>query len=580
MASAAKATSTVDDIATTRKEMAYYRKGCYETLLAHFDTHVQTGLVEESDLCTRIKNPATTAADLRAQVKEYFDVAKDLAAAASVPPAHWAGETEIKATVYWFREPMLVYDKGETGTIFAWLYHMALTAPRDGEAPRETVSMTRLSLDEATAWLRRFEDARVIPLVIVLRRFDGTTYGNHFNGLRIRAHLYAEWAGSAKKRTRMAQRRRLILEQAGLYVPPAWNPLESSPPRNRETQTSDSTYIPTESEQTTESTPAPSSPDQQPWPQHAAQSGTFPDSFTGESVQSFGLSPSGTPLFPASMVTPQSPLSDSDYMMLLSSGKLPQKLVPQHMERWLKKAIRDNQVAYVQWKRTTTAVPDSTAALLSATRTIEDACDLLLSSPAALVDMLHALPYVPVVFARIDGLLQRLGKELLILGRTSHLREIIADEATPPAAEQVASAWLTAIEACASSADSWTLANSATRWGRLRRKLKNQFKAPERTLARVSDTEWGELIAHMLVQNSSLPPALREIPIAARCRHLVCWTAASANAETARAGVAAFTNGGWTFPSELFHALAVAYTPLDPPPPLSGDIEAAGATRN
>jgi hypothetical protein len=205
---------------------------------------------------------------------------------------------------------------------------------------------------------------------------------------------------------------------------------------------------------------------------------------------------------------------------------------------------------------------------------------LLLSSPAALVDLLHALPYVPVVFARIDGLLQRLGRELLILGRTFHLRMIIADAATPPAAEQVASAWLTVIEACTSSADSWTLANSATRWGRLRRKLKNQFRTADRTLARVSDTEWGELIAHMLVQNSSLPPALREIPIAARCRHIVCWTAAPANAETARAGVAAFTNGGWSFPTELFHALAVAYGPLDPPPPLSGDIEAAGATRN
>jgi hypothetical protein len=188
-----------------------------------------------------------------------------------------------------------------------------------------------------------------------------------------------------------------------------------------------------------------------------------------------------------------------------------------------------------------------------------------------------------VVFARSNGLLRRLGLELLILGRTTQLREIIADPATPPAAEQVASAWLTAIEACTASSDSWQLANSTLRWGRLHHKMKNHFKAPARSLARVSDTEWGELIAHMLVQNSCLPPTLREQPIAARCRYLVCWTAASANAKiarTGRTGVAAFTNGSWTFPAELFHALAVASTPLDSPPPLSHTLEVAGATRN
>jgi hypothetical protein len=113
--------------------------------------------------------------------------------------------------------------------------------------------MTRLSMDEAATWLRRFEAARVIPLALVLRRLDGTTYGNHFNGFRIRAHLYAEWAGSAKKRTRM--RRKLLLGEAGMYVPPDWNPLHSSPPGRGETQDSDSTYIPSQSEPT-ETSPA------------------------------------------------------------------------------------------------------------------------------------------------------------------------------------------------------------------------------------------------------------------------------------------------------------------------------------
>jgi hypothetical protein len=50
--------------------------------------------------------------------------------------------------------------------------------------------MTRMTLEEATTWLRRFETARVIPLAIVLHRVDGTTYGNHFNGLHVRAHLH------------------------------------------------------------------------------------------------------------------------------------------------------------------------------------------------------------------------------------------------------------------------------------------------------------------------------------------------------------------------------------------------------
>jgi hypothetical protein len=164
-------------------------------------------------------------------------------------------------------------------------------------------------------------------------------------------------------------------------------------------------------------------------------------------------------------------------MVLLSSCNLPQTLVPQHMERWLKKALRDNQAAYVHWQRTTQAVPETMTKELRATAKLEDACELLLSCPIALVDLLHAVPYVPVVFARTTELLRRLGLELLVLGRTTHLRELLNDATTPPAAIQVASPWLNAIEACVSRADSWRTANSAMRWGRLRRKLKD-FKPP------------------------------------------------------------------------------------------------------
>jgi hypothetical protein len=280
------------------------------------------------------------------------------------------------------------------------------------------------------------------------------------------------------------------------------------------------------------------------------------------------------------MVTPQSPLTDSDYMMLLSSSKLPQMLVPQHLERWLRKALRDNQAAYEQWKRIAASVPDPAVAALQTSRTVEDAYAVLLQWPEKLVAMLQALPYVPVVFARTAGLLRQLGLELLILGRTAHLREIINDSATPAAAAQIAAPWLEAIEAGVSRTDSWTLANSAMRWGRLRKKMKNFAPPPSRTLARVSDTEWGELLAHMMVHHSSLPPALREQPAATRCKHLICWTAAPDNAETARAGVTAFTNGGWTFPTALFQALAVAYTPLSTPSPSPDPVEAAGTSRN
>jgi hypothetical protein len=255
---------------------------------------------------------------------------------------------------------------------------------------------------------------------------------------------------------------------------------------------------------------------------------------------------------------------------------LPNLLVLQHLERWLRKALRDSQAAYEQWKHIARGQGPAAEALHTA-RTIDDACMVLLAWPETLIDMLHAVPYVPVVFARILGFLHQLGYELLILGRTAHLREIINDSATPAAAVQIASPWLAAIEATVSQG-CWRLANSAARWGRLKKKMKHASALP-RSLARVSDTERGELLAHMMVHHSSLPPALRVQPVATRCKHL-CWTETPANADTARAGVAAFTNGGWTFPSEMFRALEVAYTPLSAPSPSPDQTTAAGAPRN
>jgi hypothetical protein len=123
-------------LVTTHNESSHYRQGCYETLLAHYETHVHTGLVDEADLRTRFQRPAETADELRAQVQAHFESARALDTAKRAPIANWAGETEIKATVYWFREPMLVYDKCDKGTIFAWLYHMSLTAARTAGSPR------------------------------------------------------------------------------------------------------------------------------------------------------------------------------------------------------------------------------------------------------------------------------------------------------------------------------------------------------------------------------------------------------------------------------------------------------------
>jgi hypothetical protein len=81
-------------IATTRAEATYYRQGCYETLLEHYDTHVGTGLLDEDDMRHRLPGPALAEADVRARIHEYLRNARDLVATAPAGLAYWAGETE------------------------------------------------------------------------------------------------------------------------------------------------------------------------------------------------------------------------------------------------------------------------------------------------------------------------------------------------------------------------------------------------------------------------------------------------------------------------------------------------------
>jgi hypothetical protein len=295
-----------------------------------------------------------------------------------------------------------------------------------------------------------------------------------------------------------------------------------------------------------------------PWPQYSP-----------------AVAQSATPLFQASLITPHSPLSDDDYMMLLGN-LLPHTLVPPHLERWIKKATRDNRVAYGAWKRGLAhAHSDAATAIADATE-VEEACERLLSHPELLFDLFGAIPYVPVVLARASDLLTHLGQDLLILGRTAHMKELLADDTISDNARQHVAPWLTAVEACRTRAEKWALANSASRWGRLRVKIKD-FQPPHRQLSRMADTAWGELLAHVLINSSALPADLRLSPVASRSKKLMCWMARPTNTAVVHAAANAFALGEWKFPTALFEALTEEFLRQ---PTTSHAEEAVGTSRN
>jgi hypothetical protein len=568
---------------TTRKEANFYRHGVYERLLEHYLTHVKTGLLDEAEYCRLVQDGPVAAEDVRGYVQQHFQHAQQLQAGVTAPVNCWGGETEIKGLAYWFREPILVFDKGAQGSIFAWLYHMSLSVPDEEGNSYETVSMVHKTEEEAREWLRACEQARVIPLVMVLHRPAGHQLSNHFNGVRILPRLYVEWASTGKKRAAMMARRNKLLASHGIYVPPARNPLAPTPQPNSDAYNSDSTYRPTSTSEDQQATSVDGGTVAKPqlaqdtvWSSPLdAPTPSFGPSSSPWAPYSPGAASSATPLFQASLVTPHSPLSDDDYMMLLGN-LLPQTLVPPHLERWLKKATRDNRVAYAAWKKGLAHAHSDAATAITDIKEVEDACTQLLSFPDLLFDLFSAIPYVPVVLARASDLLTHLGQDLLILGRTAHMRQILADGSISDNARQHVAPWLTAIEACGTRAEKWALANSASRWGRLRVKIKG-FRPPHRQLSRMADTAWGELLAHVMINSSALPADLRLVPVAARCKELMCWMVRPENTAVVHAAANAFALGEWKFPKALFEALTVEFLRQ---PTTSLTEEAAGTSRN
>jgi hypothetical protein len=262
--------------------------------------------------------------------------------------------------------------------------------------------------------------------------------------------------------------------------------------------------------------------------------------------------------------------------MMLLGNLLPQTLVPPHLERWLKKATRDNRVAYAAWKKGLAHTHSDAATAIAGIKEVEEACDRLLQHPDLLFDLFSAVPYVPVVLARAPDFLLHLGQDMLILGRTAHMTELLADESISDNARHHLVPWRAAVEACGTRAEKWALANSASRWGRLRVKIK-AFQPPHRQLLHMADTAWGELLAHVLINSSALPADLRLLPVASRSKELMCWMARPANTAVVHAAANAFALSEWKFLTELFEALTVDFLRQ---PTISHAEEVVGASRN
>ena len=131
-------------------------------------------------------------------------------------------------------------------------------------------------------------------------------------------------------------------------------------------------------------------------------------------------SPASVPLIPASLVTPLSPLDGDDYMDLLAQISRTGP-VPVADEVALAKTMRDNKLAYGQWKN---AASTSVRKLLADVLLPEDACTVLLHDTDTILSMLRSPPYVPVLAGRVRrDLFQLIGRDLIALGRARMLAQ-------------------------------------------------------------------------------------------------------------------------------------------------------------
>jgi hypothetical protein len=231
--------------ATHNDEAEFYKNNVLETLLEKMTNMEEDGTLSIKDLYQRYFEEGALAdhAEMKAKIQAKIKALIKTKVEVVVPRACWAGEDELLAAVWFFREPLYVINVGQNGS--SLICQFALEKHND----REMAKMRFLTTQEATNVFQAYMRNRVIPLVIVLQHAQA---GGHFQCARLQERFYVDWNETRPEMANMCARMAQVYAEAGLYQPPQVEPI-----RNRSEELDDAWEEDGQAERLTLPSPSP-----------------------------------------------------------------------------------------------------------------------------------------------------------------------------------------------------------------------------------------------------------------------------------------------------------------------------------